>query len=112
MAITKQKYIIGSTLQTPTPWNRNLGFFGSGTTVGQIVLNFQSLVTAAGGILETATCTQNVITGLQNIPGDLNANSAYYIALSLRTATTAQAATFESFTCTQNSVAALIGITS
>ena len=67
MAITKQKYIIGSSLQTPTPWNRNIAFISSGGGAGLIVANFQALVTAQGGTLQTAACTQNVISALLNI---------------------------------------------
>jgi hypothetical protein len=111
MAITKQKYIIGSTLQTPTPWNK-ISFFGSGTNVGQIVLNFQALVTAAGGILETALCTQNSITGLQNIPGVLDINSGGAIANSFQVLVNANGGTLETVTCTTNSITGLLAITS
>jgi hypothetical protein len=64
MAITKQKYIIGGTLQTPTPWNRNIGFISAGGGAGAIVVSFQSLVNAQGGTVETFQCTQNVIAAL------------------------------------------------
>lgn len=64
MAITKQKYIIGGTLQTPTPWNRNTAFISAGGGPGAIVVSFQTLVNAQGGTLETAACTQNVIAAL------------------------------------------------
>ena len=64
MAITKQKYIIGGTLQTPTPWNRNIGFISAGGGAGAIVVSFQTLVSAQGGTVETFQCTQNVIAGL------------------------------------------------
>ena len=64
MAVTKQKYIIGSTLQTPTPWNRNLGFISAGGGAGAIVVSFQTLVSAQGGTIETFQCTQNVIAAL------------------------------------------------
>lgn len=64
MAITKQKYIIGGTLQTPTPWNRNIGFISAGGGAGAIVVSFQTLVNANGGTVETFQCTQNVIAAL------------------------------------------------
>ena len=64
MPITKQKYIIGSTLQTPTPWNRNVSFISAGGGAGAIVVSFQFLVSARGATLETFQCTQNVIAGL------------------------------------------------
>ncbi len=64
MAITKQKYIIGGTLQTPTPWNVNIGFISAGGGPGAIVVSFQTLVNAQGGTVETFQCTQNVIAAL------------------------------------------------
>jgi hypothetical protein len=64
MAVTKQKYIIGSTLQTPTPWNRNVSFISAGGGAGAIVVSFQSLVNAQGGTIETFQCTQNVVAVL------------------------------------------------
>jgi hypothetical protein len=64
MAITKQKYIIGGTLQTPTPWNRNIGFISAGGGAGAIVVSFQTLVTDQGGTIETFECTQNVVARL------------------------------------------------
>ena len=64
MAITKQKYIIGSSLQTPTPWNKNLGFISAGGGAGSIVVSFQTLVNAQGGTLDTFQCTQNVVARL------------------------------------------------
>ena len=67
MAITKQKYIIGGTLQTPTPWNRNIGFISAGGGAGSIVVSFQTLVSAQGGTIETFQCTQNVVAYLLTI---------------------------------------------
>jgi hypothetical protein len=64
MAVTKQKYIIGGTLQTPTPWNRNVSFISAGGGAGAIVVSFQGLVNAQGGTVETFQCTQNVVARL------------------------------------------------
>jgi hypothetical protein len=64
MAVTKQKYIIGGTLQTPAPWNRNVAFISAGGGAGSIVVSFQTLVNAQGGTLETFQCTQNVVAVL------------------------------------------------
>lgn len=69
MAITKQKYIIGSTLQTPTPWNRNLGFISSGAGGNTIVSAFQTRVAAAGNatFFEARDCNVNTINTLLSI---------------------------------------------
>lgn len=67
MAITKQKYIIGSTLQTPTPWNRNLGFISSGAGASFIVTSFQTRVATNNGTFESFSCAQNTIQSLLNI---------------------------------------------
>jgi hypothetical protein len=67
MAVTKQKYIIGSTLQTPTPWNRNIAFISAGGGAGAIVVSFQGLVNDQGGTIETFQCTQNVVAYLLTI---------------------------------------------
>lgn len=114
MAITKQKYILGGSLQTPTPWNRNLGFIGSGGggIASSIVLAFQSLVNTQGGTVETVACSQNTITALLNIPATLDVNAAFHIASAFQTLVNAESGTLETLTCTQNSVAVLIGITS
>ena len=114
MAITKQKYILGSSLQTPTPWNRNLGFIGSGGggIASSIVLAFQSLVNAQGGTVETVACSQNAITGLLNIPAELDINSGREIARIFQVLVNADGGTLETLTCTTNSITGLLAITS
>lgn len=69
MAITKQKYIIGGTLQTPTPWNRNVAFISAGGGASTIVSAFQSRVAAAGTttFFEATPCLTNTIQSLLNI---------------------------------------------
>ncbi len=69
MAITKQKYIIGGTLQTPTPWNRNIAFISTGGGANTIVSAFQARVAAAGSptFFEASTCLTNTIQSFLNI---------------------------------------------
>jgi len=69
MAITKQKYIIGGTLQTPTRWNRNIAFISSGGGANTIVSAFQARVAAAGSptFFEASACLTNTIQSFLNI---------------------------------------------
>ena len=70
MAITKQKYIIGGTLQTPTRWNRNIAFISAGGSgASAIVSAFQARVAAAGSptFFEASTCLTNTIQSFLNI---------------------------------------------
>jgi hypothetical protein len=69
MAITKQKYIIGGTLQTPTRCNRNIAFISSGGGANTIVSAFQARVAAAGSptFFEASTCLTNTIQSFLNI---------------------------------------------
>jgi len=69
MSGISQKYIINGTLQTPTPWNKNISFISSGGGASTIVAEFQARVTAAGSptFFEASTCLTNTIQSFLNI---------------------------------------------